>query len=223
MANRVDGVFVPIQRESPAGRQHLHTLTAGAWLPFLQSSLTGVITSTVVVVIAYALRARFPWSWGGALGVIAWALTWYQLQKHWFSLTALEQVTGLDINRDGVIGDPDQVPESRIIHVRMDETTKAGHFHQVRFDLPASSTQMQELAIGVLQEGRPFTHREWTGAGAPFSDAEFRALRNEMIRRELMAPASGKDARQGYVMTDAGRQVLESFLPDAPSPTQETA
>ena len=223
MTDKMEGVFVPLKRESPAGRQHLHTLTAGAWLPFMQSVITGFIAGLVTLVLAWLFRARSIWTWGGVTGVLAWGLTWYQHQRHWFSLTALEQATGLDLNRDGVIGDPRQVPPERIITVRMEEVNSDGAWHQQRFDLPATETQMEELAVGILLQHRTFTHREWTGSAAPFSDAEFRDLRRELVKRELIRLTSDKDPRQGFKLTLAGRKMLEQFLPDAPSPTGDLA
>ena len=223
MTDKLEGsIFVPLKRESPAGRQHLHTLTAGAWLPLVQSFSTAIISGVITLVLTYDLRARSPWSWASAVAVIAWGVTWLQHQRHWFSLTALEEVTHLDLNRDGVIGEPAQVPPERIIHVRMDEV-QDGAFRQQRFDLPATDTQMEELAIGILIQRRPFTHREWTGPSAPFTDPAFRSLRNELVRRELIKPASGADVRKGYMLTLAGRKLLSQFLPDAPSPIGELA
>jgi hypothetical protein len=221
MTDKMEGIFVPLKRESPSGRQHLHTLTAGAWLPFMVSIITGSIAGVITLVLASDLRARSPWSWTATIAVLAWGLTWLQHMKHWFSLTRLEEVTHMDINRDGVIGDPAQVPPERIIHVRMEETKADGAWHQQRFDLPATAAQMEELAIGLMQQGRQFTNREWTGTSAPFSISEFQQLRRELIRRDLIKMSSDKDARQGYVLTLAGRKMLEQFLPDAPSPTGE--
>jgi hypothetical protein len=133
-------------------------------------------------------------------------------------LTKLEEVSHLDFNRDGIIGDPGQsrIPEERIIHIHEDEVKDNGHFEQHRYTLPATESQMEELAIGILREDRPFAQREWIGSRRPFSDTEFRLLRNEMIRRGLLAPSSDKDSRQGFVLTVAGRKVLKEFLP---SPT----
>jgi hypothetical protein len=220
MTDKMEGVFVPLKRESPAGRQHLHTLTAGAWLPFMQSIITGFIAAMVTLVLTYNLRARSPWLWSGSLGVIAWGLTWLQHQRHWFSLTSLEQATGLDLNRDGVIGEPAQVPEKRIIHIRMEQIGLDKSWHQVDFDLPAAITeaQMEELSIGILLQHQSFAHREWTGKDGPFSDGEFRDLRRELIKREMIRLTSDKDAHQGFHLTLAGRKMLEQFLPDAPSP-----
>jgi hypothetical protein len=203
--------------------QHLYTLTAGAWLPFMQSIITGFIAGMVALVIAFLCRAQSPWGWAAAIGVITWGLTWLQHQRHWLNLTSFEQATGLDLNRDGVIGRPTQVYAERTIHVRVEEVNSDGAWHQRRFDIPATQTQMDELANGILLQHRSFTQREWTGADMPFSDAEFRELRKELIKREMIKLASDKDPRQGYHLTLAGRKMLEQFLPDAPSPAKATA
>ena len=222
MSDKMEGVFVPLKRESAAGRQHLHTLTAGAWLPFVVSLITGFIFGLVALVLAWQFRARSPLTWASVTAVLAMGLTWYQHQQHWFSLTKLEEVTGLDINRDGVVGDPAQLPPERKVHVSLEEIDSEGGNHTRYFDLPNES-RMEELAIGLMIQHRPFTHREWSGAQGIFSDAEFRDLRRLLLQRGLIKPASEKDARQGFMLTLAGRKVLEQFLPEAPSPTGEMA
>lgn len=211
-----DGYFLPVKRESPAGRQHLHTLVAGAWLPLAQATATGVITFIVVLIISSSLRWRDPLTWGGCIGAIAWSLSWFSLQRHWFSLTALEQVTGLDLNKDGYIGTPPaSVQPDHMIHVRMSDTSH-GNLHILDFQLPATFEQMSSLANG-LNIGTTLSERNWTGQGRPFSIQEFTELRNEMIKRGLVRLASDKDPRQGYILTGPGQALIKQYLP---SPTE---
>jgi hypothetical protein len=211
----VPGVFVPIKRESPQGRQHLHTMEAGAWLPFAMATLTGLIFGVVSLALASLWRARHPWNWGISVSVIAMGFTWLQLIRHWFSLTALEEVTGLDLNRDGVVGEPEKQAfedNPRVIKVHLDETKQDGHWQQTRFELHATDDQMRLLAEGMLELERPFTVREWCGAGRPFSGEEFARLRSEMIRNGLIEQASEKDPRRGYLLTKAGTALLADYL-----------
>jgi hypothetical protein len=217
-ADDTHGVFIPIQRESPAERQHLHTMQAGAWLPAAQATITGMIVGMAVLTAAIIFRWRDPWKWGVLVGVGAWGFTWVTMQRHWLSLTALEEVTGLDLNGDGTVGRPESglpVEESpRVIRVHMDEVRDNGYWRQTRFDLHATDEQMRELAEGLLAHGRTFSVREWTGAGRPFSVEQFNQLRTDFIRHQLVAAASEKDPRRGYVITEAGRAVLHEFITD---------
>jgi hypothetical protein len=217
MSTQPSRIFVPIERESPAGRQHLHTLTAGAWLPFLQAGMSGVITCLVVVITFSTLRVRSAWSWGGVLGAIAWGFTWLSLQRHWFSLTSLEQITGVDLNKDGFIGTPPAPVQSpdRFVNVRLSETSQ-GNLHILNFQLPATSEQLQCLAEG-LSMGTTLSERNWTGQGRPFSIEQYRKLRLELQKRGLVKPTSDKDGRQGYELTEAG----EAFVLECLSPTPD--
>ena len=219
--SQTGGVFIPIQRESPKGRQHLHTMEAGAWLPFVQASLTGIILGVVILVCAFTWRWQDPWSWGAIIGALSWGITWMALQRHWFSLTALEEVTGLDLNRDGVIGEnqgagpaplqPEDNP--RIIQVRLNETRSNGHLvAQRRYEIHASDKQMAALAKGLIEDNRPFTVREWCGDGRPFSGVQFSRLRAEMMRAELLEMKSDKASQRGFVLTPAGEDFLTEFL-----------
>lgn len=203
--------------EQSSPREYLHTVQAGAWLPLLQASITGVVIGISVTGLFFTLDIRHPETPGLIAGLFAWAVTWLLLQRHWYSLTALEKLTGRDLNHDGVIGQP-PAPQHEV-RVRVTKITPEGHWSRQVHSLPASREQLQTLAEGLLQNGRPFTHREWSGPGAPFSDGEFRNLRAEMIRRGLAEPASDRDARKGFVLTDVGKKVMEAVL--SPSPTPE--
>ena len=183
--------------------------------------MTGIIVFLVFLAMALTWRWRNPWSWAVITGALAWGFTWWQLVTHWFSLTKLEEVTGLDLNRDGVIGEPEEgwTPSApttednpRVIQVHLNEVKEGGHWQQVRFELHATDEQMMMLAEGLLELERPFTVREWCGAGRPFSGEQFARLRAEMLQNELLVLASEKDPRRGYVLTKAGMALLTDFL-----------
>jgi hypothetical protein len=200
-------------------RHYLHTTEAAAVTPLLQSLITGIVVFVLVIVLALKWRWRDPWTWAAIAGVVAWAGMWMQLARHWFSLTRLEEWTQTDINQDGIIGDRAK-HEPEEVRVRISEVKNNGHFQQHVFDLPGSPAQLRQLAEGLLDYNRPFTHREWTvGINAPFTDGQFRILRAEMIKRGLVAPASGKDARRGFVLSVVGRKIMTGFLEELPSPT----
>jgi len=82
------------------------------------------------------------------------------------------------------------------------------------FELPISSSKLRPLAEGLLN-GRPFSERTWSSL---LSSSEFRMLRQVLRTKELIEPVSDKDPRQGFRLTDAGRQLMSSVLP---SPTHK--
>jgi hypothetical protein len=205
-------------RESPTGRAYLHNMTAGAWLPLMQSVISGLVAGVAVLAVGLAGRWRSPWADAGIVAALVVGLSWLVMARHWLSLTALERLTGLDLNHDGRVGEPEEqetqpTREPDFVRVQVDHVTAAGHVGESQiFNLPATREQLAALAAGVLRDGLTFSERVWTGQGKPFSVDGWRSLRSEFIKRGLLALVSAKDPRQGYVLTLAGRHVLESFL-----------
>lgn len=214
-SNAVEPIVVPTPKE---GREYLHTTTAGVKVPLLQAVTLGGTVFLFVLVIGIVFWWIDPLKpaviAGGSVGLgwLVWAL-W-----RWSNLTKPDQPT---VQVRSV--DHDENPSTpRIVRVQLDKVMENGHIHQTKmFDLPATEEQLSILAAGLLEGGRPFSEAEWCGAGKPFSLNEFRALRGEMIRRGLLGLRNGKDARQGYALTEDGQAVMEQFL--APSPTEEEA
>lgn len=179
---------------------------------FWQAFGTGIGFGVLALVVALWQRWQDPWMAGLIVGMLGMVGMWLLLQRNWVKMTTIERLTGLDLNRDGVVGkaEPQQV---RRVRVQVDRETEAGHIGVSRiFDLPASSEQMTALADGLLTGGMRFSVREWCGQGHPFSMAEFHALRQEMLRRGMIESVSDKDNRVGYKLTNEGRQVLQEFL-----------
>jgi len=73
----------------------------------------------------------------------------------------------------------------------------------------------------ALLEGQPFSEKRWVVDGKLLSSSEFRSLRAVMKEKGLIVPVSDKDNRQGFVLTDAGRDTLQSFCSPTP-PLRET-
>ena len=76
------------RNEYTTGREYLHTMAAGAWLPVVQSLVSGVIVFVIVIVIGLAARWRDPLTVAGVIGVIAWGLAWWSHVSHWFTLNS---------------------------------------------------------------------------------------------------------------------------------------
>jgi hypothetical protein len=198
----------------PEGKGYLHTLQAGAWLPFLQASITGLIMGLCALGLGLLWNTRHPGTTGLIFGLIAWAAAWLLLQRHWYSLTTWKKITGQ--------GEPIKATGGKhVTTLYINEVKDNGHIAGVqhRMDLPATSEQLYTLADGLINQGRSFSHLEWTGGpGAPFTDGQFRELRSEMLKRGLITPASLADHRRGFVLTVLGKHTLRGFL-DHHSPT----
>jgi hypothetical protein len=189
-------------------RAFLHTYAAAAFIPFVQASITGVLIGICILVVLWVSDNWQYLEWSLVAGVVVWAIVWVLLQTRWLSLTAIERVVNMDINNDGYIGD---APRD-IVRVQINQTHPDGRVTWTNADLPASLQQLSILAAGLIN-GLPFAEAKWSGAGKPFSLSEFRALRDEMIARGLLAQANTKDIRQGYTLTAAGRAVMKHYAP----------
>ena len=77
-------------------------------------------------------------------------------------------------------------------------------------ELDVSAEQLRTLAQGLLN-GLPFTERQWTGPGKPFSsgpEGSFRPLRSAWLKQGILEVVSDKDNRQGFDFNDDGWTML---------------
>lgn len=200
--------------EQSNNKAFLHTLGAAAWVPLAQALITGAMVMVAMIFFTVAWNVRSWFAWSAGIGLLTSLAVWLYSMRHWFNLTKLELLTGLDLDGSGGVGDAKPAPvssEPQTVKVTLNRISEDGHFSGEYFDLPGTMDQMKLLADGLLN-GTPFTEREWTGAGKPYSAAGFRDLRKELVRRGLIELASEKDARQGYVLTDDGSQFMASLL-----------
>ncbi|APU89214.1 hypothetical protein Rctr41k_02 [Virus Rctr41k] len=198
--------------EGNSSKAFLHTREAAAWVPLMQSAITSLLVTVAFSAVLIALDVRRWWGWAVAVGVVTLILMWWRLLNHWFKLTAhLEQLTGLDLNMNGRVDEPEDEPEPQTVKVQLSRVSESGSWSGEYFDLPGSLGDLKTLAQGLL-DGRPFTEREWTGRGKPYASEAFRSLRRELLRRGLIELASTKDARQGYVLTDEGTAFMLNLV-----------
>lgn len=205
-----------------AEREYLHTMSAGAFLPFMQAS----IMASVVFIVTYAIASLVfdavdPHKPALLLGALTWLWMLYRLFRHWLNLTTIEQVFNQDFNGDGVIGDADPVEPKREANpvIRIQLVKENGHVSD-SVELPCDDEQLSKLATGLLN-GLPFTEFFWTGKGKPFSTNTFRELRDVMMKRGMCEYVNPSQPRQGIKLTDEGKRVMEYFA--APhSPTAES-
>jgi hypothetical protein len=187
-------------------RAYLHTVAAGAVLPLIQAGVSSVATGILVLIILSSTRVRNFITWAGVVMIIIFILVWIILQRHWITLTA-ERVTKLDLNRDGIIGEPETL--------RIEVTDrKPGAWNQQIYNFPATAEEMRMLAMGV-NSGTGFKEAYWTGSGAPFSQVKFRRLMSFLLGSKLIEP-NGRSSNQGYKLTDLGGSIFERLAPPPP-------
>ena len=213
--------FTQQPKESPiapsyAEKEFLHTQTAAVIVPLMQSAVTGLIVLVVSIVLAYKFNARDLITWPLVIGVVTFGGMWFVLTRRWMNLTDIERMTGIDINRDGQIGTSKQATAPTVIRF---ERVEAGRYTSRDIRLSASDKVLNQLADGFTH-GRPFTEREWAGAGKPFSSEGFRTLRSEMLKAGLIEQKSEHDPRQGFQLTEDGEAWRKKYASTFPNMEQ---
>lgn len=189
----------------------------------------------LVLVLPVGLLAVGTWCFGRdlvLLGVALWVLAWLIvgwvivadiMTRRTDNLDAMARVLEASAKNDVIklaaLGfTPQDVPETVKVelHDRRD-----GKNNSKYFDLPIHASKIVPLATALIN-GQPFSETRWAGAGALFSSREFRVLRVAMRERKLIKPISEADNRQGFTLTDAGRELFESFLL-SPPPLMDTS
>lgn len=159
-------------------------------IPTLQSAVSGMVSGLLAMALLFAIGMDARAFRGGLLaGAAVAALTWWALLVHQF--------------RD---------PANRVqdIHrFKLELTSNAGR--TISFvDLPCSEAQLKQLAAGLLR-GESLSEQSWTGHGRPFSRAEFRVLRGELLHRGLVQWRSDRFVNQGMILTSVGRAVFQKI------------
>lgn len=206
----------PTQAQPPSysDKQFLHTHQAGVAVPFTQSAVTavmmGVFVFAMIAVPAVAFRWRHWLGWAGTLSLFSTLGSmigmWLYLQRRWLHLTA-ERILNIEIP------DAPERSEQRTVKVQISQVKDNGHYKADMMTLPCSEKQLEELAAG-LKNGMKFTERVWAGTGRIFSIDGFKELKSVMLRRGLIIQKNEKDARQGFVLTEAGQALIEQYEPE---------
>jgi hypothetical protein len=141
-------------------REYLHRAET-VKVQFLQAAGTGLFLGIAALVLGLWARWREPWMLALIVGILATGATWMILQRNWVRMSTWETLTGLDLNRDGVVGEK-VVEPARSIRVQVDRVNGQGHVSESSiFDLPATNDQMMALADGLLNGGMRFSQRDW--------------------------------------------------------------
>lgn len=197
----------PVPQESE--RAHLFTPAAGVLLPLGQAAATGAMAGLAAWIFAALLRSPAAWRWGVGVFAGVLLLAWLLLLWRWLGLTApLERLTGLDLDQDGYIGPP---PTIRVEVQNGRHTTIA--------ELPYAD-RLADFARGVLA-GSPISERTWSGAGALFSQSEFRQVRDIFLARGWFRWSNPDAPQQGIELSPAGRAALRALAEhDTPTPPE---
>lgn len=196
-----------IIRADGLARLQYTTIEAGVIIPALQGVVTGVLVGPGAGFAAGALGAANPWFVAGVVGFGASAVVYLAMLQRWHNIT-----WSLDMWRPDSSGP--QVLTNQVDRIQID-VRQDNRSTQI-LHLGLSAEKLASVARLVLG-GRSFSEREFLGL---LSQSEFRALRDELIKRGMLAWRNGESPQQGADFTVFGRQVMRR-LAALPSPTDE--
>ena len=199
---------------------YLHTGAAGATLPLSQALITGILVGLTVLASMIYYRVSDGPFFALIAGLVVATGTWLFSIRHWFNLTVLENYTGLDIDNDGVVGDPESSEPVAVRPVRVDieERDHQGrHVGTTRATFP-NEWRMIQLAEHIIINKGTFSEPALCGKGKILTPKEYQEIKTEMLARGMLVARNPREPKQGYEVTRAGLAVMRDMLDRPPSP-----
>lgn len=189
----------------------LPTREAHVYVPLLRSLITGCYWGVIGGSVITLLNMQGVWGRVGAWGSLGYGVVWGSLLFvgtsffYWITITGkydgllsrVETYTGVDIDGDGEVGQP----EPRTIQVEVDN----GKSKQWE-ELPGDEAALIEFAKSIIS-GR-VTFSEDGAAATGYGVTNFRKLRDKFFKHHWAEWKDPKARNQGITLYRAGRTVL---------------
>jgi len=137
---------------------------------------------------------------GAGFAVIAtgvWGVLTFLDRK---GLASLERPLGIDLNRDGRIGEPEWV---------RGEVTDEDKRQITRVEFPFPNDRLRAVAQAILRGGAAFSRR---GLSNVISESQFHTLQKEFLKRGLCYWKNPESEQQGVDLSPGGRAFLRMYL-----------
>lgn len=175
------------------------------WLVILlQSMTTGALVAGLVIFLMGELTPAWEVNrlkvWAGLALAISAGVWVFLLKDTRKLLRQIETLTGLDLNRDGAIGD--QEPRRLEVHVKDGGRTRIVESEWLGID----DARLIAFSVGMAN-GRGLSEATWGKERAIFPEGinSFRAFRGKLEEAGLIAMVNPKAPNLGYEPTAAGR------------------
>lgn len=178
----------------------LLNIDIGVTIPLAQACISGLICGALAAMVAYIIKWPVLTT-AAAAAILATSFVWLFMWRWWRRM--LDTMIGYQpADREPLyIGDAEPEPVS--VRIELADS------HSMQFiELPVSPDKLRALACGLM-DGRSFTESSWCGSSGIFSRAEFVSLRDEMLKRGLLAANSTSTAARGYHLTRAGGAAIK--------------
>lgn len=198
--------FSEAYRKTPFRKMEL---TADVLVPLTQAIISGILT---VIILALLVPFVPGWGWGVPfiVGGLVVALVWAWSMVKDRGLWVIEEITGIDIDRDGHTGKPQP---AKTIEIEIKEQGKL-------------------TGLATLPGEYPYlvAFCRWVSAGDSFSEStaqecgygvtNFRKLRDIFIKDRGAAWRNPEHPQQGLDLTDRGLQIIKGIAnSNTPPPT----
>jgi hypothetical protein len=209
-------VTQPVAVGNPSGRPDLHTPQAGLGVPLGRAAITGFLISAVISTLIYICGVSIldlaPWSL--LIFLMATTAAWLYFQ---LNLLSLEQLTGIDWNRNGKIDKPAK-EVVRPVRVDVHRYENGKHTETVRAHFP-NEARIISLADAILNKHIPFTQKALVEEYKILKRAELDEIIEVAEQRGLIYKKYQGVKNSPYETTDDFKQTLADFLKPPHSPT----
>lgn len=181
----------------------------GVRAPFWQAFIPAIATAFLagsVVALAWAWGLKIPKPGLMTItaficaGIGSFLIMWRARRDHW--MWVIERAWNLDINNDGVIGNPRGVPLK--IHMTQGNT---GVFDELPF------ADRLPLLARAVRNGRPLTYSAWVGSQpGQYTQTEWGTLMAALLEQEYLKYNNPRFPNRGYQWTEKGEQLLNALI-----------
>lgn len=137
---------------------------------------------------------------------VAWWKWEVKQNKYDGLLYRVEEWTGMDLNGDETIGEPEAQPSPVVQVETVDPSGRPRQIAEFEIDLP----RFQTLARLIVEDEMSFSER--TALEAGFSREEWVKLREEFIKHGWVTWKHPREPKQGLILRKQGVSVLEKVL-----------
>jgi hypothetical protein len=128
---------------------------------------------------------------------ISWFLLFFKDRK---LLWSAEEALGIDLNRDGGVGEPEIV---------RGEITDKDRRQRINVEFPFPNDRLRAVAQAILRGGAAFSRR---GLSNVISESQFHTLQQEFLKRGLCYWKNPESEQQGVDLSPGGRAFLRMYL-----------
>ncbi len=181
----------------------LNTLDGGVIIPFVQSAVSGIMGGGVGYFAARVSPLVDDWGWGGLAACVVCIGVWGWRMVRWNEL--MEAREGLRVAITPENKEPDKntgslLPDS----IRIEMQGKNG----ATYAWIPYRDRAHVLAMGLTGGNESLAGDRWAGRGKTYTRAEFVQVRDELLKRKMIAPVG-----KSFELNDLGRAVMK-YLAD---------